>query len=269
MEKSTRERPRLRIFNREYFVDIEKNCLEDVKNKRKKISFHDLDYTENSYIIRPVNFPGDILWLSDFKRLEIPLKVHLDPEGMCRKYKLTREQLNGKDDFEIIVDQQKYNDRVNNGKLPVLDIVGDLFFVDVRLKEARLTTDPLTKIDLGPWLDEWLTMKYRLFYDKQQKQAVLIDRSISEYPKNVVWVEIPPDERLDPVAVARDLNRDIKSYLLSHPFEQELKAKVVPLWRTELAAVVKSNKAALKKSSEEDLLKKNRGSGDKKKSHHL
>ena len=130
-------------------------------------------------------------------------------------------------------------------------------------------TDPSIKIDLKNTLDCHSDLHYGFYFHRGTKQAVKIDYNITSLPPRVVWVKIPWDDKLDPVAVARREDLDINNYLVTHPFEKELKAKVLPLTETGLAELVKRNKAALQSCKDAVLLKKNRESTGKEKGKHM
>jgi hypothetical protein len=69
--------------------------------------------------------------------------------------------------------------------------------------------------------------------------------------------------------VAKRIGDDIKNYLLNHPLERNLTAKVVPIAKTELVALVEANNKALNKDGDENLINKNRISNKNDQGNHL
>jgi hypothetical protein len=177
---------------------------------------------------------------------------------MSTKYKIGMSKMEGKSDFDLRVDPQRYHARVNQGQLPIVTIHEDKFFVDLRLHELRLTTDPFKKIALP---ENFIANKgsYEFYYSLRTQEAVEINPNMTKLPGKVFKVTVPPARKLDPVAVARIERKEIKDYLMKCPFEKEVTAKVIPLSETELKQRAKLNKEASKKKEEDSLLKKNRG----------
>lgn len=128
------------------------------------------------------------------------------------------------------------------GKLPQIEIAGTMFFVDVRSRELRAdyglkSRIGLENLEIGPDGES-----YRFAFNTATKQVVEIDRRITEWPKNMVIVEIPGDVKLDSYAVALKKGLDPEAFVKEHPFQKELKAKIVPLSETELPGMMERNK---------------------------
>lgn len=131
------------------------------------------------------------------------------------------------------------------GKLPQIEIVGTMFFVDVRLRELRAdyglkSKIGLDKLEIGPDGES-----YRFAFNTETKQMVEIDRKITEWPKNVLIIEIPGDVKLDSYSVAIKNGLDPVAFVKTHPIERELKAKIIPISETELPAMMKRNKQTM------------------------
>lgn len=138
------------------------------------------------------------------------------------------------------------------GKLPEIDIAGTMFFVEVHWGQLRsdfrlLSTIKLDQCDLSPDGEH-----YRFSFNTETKQMVMVDPDINEWPKNVVLVEIPNEVKLDPYSLARKHGIDPVEFVKSHPFEKELKAKIVPIEETGYFKMIKENNG----SKEHKLLPK-------------
>jgi hypothetical protein len=268
MSTAQPEFPTIQLMDTIYEVDIHKDCLVEKGFKEDTIPFKLFEYKGTYYELDRQDAPDHMNWTYAGDTIVIPQKVELDPVGMALKYNVSLDEISMKSDYDLIVDQQMYNDRVNNDMMPVIDIAGQKFRIDLRFEKLKSTTDPSIKIELNNTLDCHGDLHYGFYFHRGTKQAVKIDHTITSLPPRVVWVEIPWDDKLDPVAVARREDLDIKNYLVTHPFEKELKAKVVPLSETGLAELVKRNKAALDKGKGVELLKKYREWNGKGKGKH-
>jgi hypothetical protein len=145
------------------------------------------------------------------------------------------------------------------GKLPQIEIAGTMFFVDVRLRELRADHGLKSRICLDQLETGPDGESYRFAFNTETKQLVEVDRKITEWPKNVLIVEIPSDIKLDSYSVAMKNGLDPVAFVSEHPIEKDLKAKIIPLSETELPAMMKRNK----KAKEQKLLTKS-GSLNKK-----
>jgi hypothetical protein len=151
------------------------------------------------------------------------------------------------------------------GKLPQIDIVGTIFFVDIRLRELRAdfglkSRIGLDKLENGPDVES-----YRFAFNTETKQLVEIERNITEWPGHILIVEIPGNTQLDPYAVALENSVDPVAFVEIHPFDRELKARVIPLSETEIPKMIKRNRLA----KEQRLLTKSARKGTKKSSSSL
>jgi len=269
MKQAERNLPTIKLLDVVYQVDIENDCLKSIDNSANTIPFSCMDYRGDHYVLSWRESPDHVQWNQQKLFAKIPQKVELDPEGIAIKFNLSIDEVIGKSDFDIIVDQLLYDDRVNKCWLPEVDIAGHKYFFDIRLKELRLTTDAMKAISLDGTFDELFSEQFCFYYDRRKKEIFEIDPDITSLPRGVVWIETPPIFKMDPVGVAKRIGDDIKNYLLSHPLERNLTAKVVPIAKTELVALVEANNKALNKDGDENLINKNRISNKNDQGNHL
>jgi hypothetical protein len=221
-----------------FFVDVMNNEFKERDDASNTIPFGAMFYLRDHYLMQydptTKNYVRhDRYNHPDIKNIQIPSLTQLDIETLALKYGLKAEDLQDKRDFEIIVDQRVFLDRLK-GKLPQIEIQGHVFDVDVETEMLRSkedhTANPIRFTDMrGDGL--YVSQSYRFYYDTQLHQQVEPDiETIIELPKNVVQVEIPSLERLDPYGYAKLKGFSIEDHLIRCPPQARL--KVVPLpWR--------------------------------------
>ena len=123
-------------------------------------------------------------------------------------------------------EQEALLQRRLQGILPQIDIAGDKYFADVRIKELRFTKAAHISLQFREMdLDEF-SGRYFFFYDKTAKVIYPADADPAKIPNGIVAVAIPYDGRLDPVGYAQTNNYSIEEILKLYPVQMELKAEV-------------------------------------------
>jgi hypothetical protein len=124
-----------------FIVDIERQALVEFQNPANEISF--IDHMRDLGTHYELRFDPAIGSAAskdqsnnEVKTIHVPQMTALDPLNMAKRYGITEEQVKGKPDFEVIVDQEALAIR-KNGKLPLIDIQGEAFVVDLRMHELR------------------------------------------------------------------------------------------------------------------------------------
>ncbi|MBW4888955.1 hypothetical protein KXQ82_04485 [Mucilaginibacter sp. HMF5004] len=240
--------PYMTIEGTVFEVDIERQVLIERANSANTISFIDEMEDKGTYYSlvydlerkRAYDKTNGFYESEDWTAVKVPMLIELDPEGMAKKYGYTVEQLEGKTDMEVIVDQQLLAKRLH-GALPTIDICGSLFYIDVRLQELRAVDEHWTRIDLKTLGISTENGRYQAFYHPGSREVADIDTGLTRLPEGVVLVEIPHDLELDPVAVGRQHDLDQNTLLRQYPIQKELKAEVVPLSATMLPGLVRRN----------------------------
>ncbi len=82
----------------------------------------------------------DVLPSNECILVQIPPFVQLDPQRMAEKYQLSIAAIQGKSDFEVMVDQQAFKQRMQ-GHLPTLDILGQTFEINLAQGQLSSTND--------------------------------------------------------------------------------------------------------------------------------
>lgn len=262
--KDQRELPTIEIMGTAFIVDVEKGEFTEYGNERNSFSFYQMDYKGTHYEMAYNENLRSPMFSNKWRcTVQIPQLIHIDSEGMAKKYGVSEKDLIGKNDFDFRVDQQMYTERVFLGRLPVIDIAGDRFFVDMRFDELRWTKDISKRIILKDHIED-SGGKYFFYYDKTEKQPITIDPGIIRLPENVVNVVVPEEHILDPLVFSQLTSvfrphvgvNEVKDYLMKHPFQKDLKAEIIPLVETELAEKIKNNKEKHRTNTREPLMKK-------------
>ncbi len=240
-----RKLPEYSIEGTPFIVDVNKGELRKVTKPDNIISFSNMQYIGSHYTLDYDLFTKGLSFFTkdalNTKVVEVPQMVNLDPEGMAQKYNIPVAALQGKTDFDIIVDQDLLRERLN-GNLPVIKIADHDFIVDFPLKELRPKNDFNTSIRLHELHYSIEEEKYKAFYHIPSHCIVDINpATIKEIPENLVQIEIPIERKLDPVGAAREYGFDYKDLLIKYPLESNLEAKVIPIEKTNLPYLVKAN----------------------------
>lgn len=238
--------PIYKIEGTEFVVDVRKNELRQKDNPANTISFHDMLDLGNSYTFSfdktRKNFPAPFSpQTENIVKVNVPQMVHLDPSGMAEKYGFRLADLEGKNDFDIIVDQKLLTERLN-GILPLIKIAGHDFIIDLRLNELRPMDDFSTRINLKDLDVSNDGEKFLCFYHLPSKQVVDVSPTLTELPKDVVMLEIPNELVLDPVGIAKMNGLPDSAFLKQYPIQKNLEAKVVALSETGLPRLIEKNK---------------------------
>jgi hypothetical protein len=170
---------------------------------------------------------------------------------MAHKYGLPTELVMGKSDFEVIVDQEALDRRLN-GVLPRINIAGEDFIIDLRLKEMRHARHFFPVLSLKSFEltgDGW---NYEAYYHLLLRQVVEIDPKLTEFPEGVVLIRIPNEIGLDPVGTARDYGMDERELLRRYPIQTALSTEVIPLSETHIPALIRQNREQLQKEHQDN-----------------
>ncbi|GAA4910020.1 hypothetical protein [Mucilaginibacter defluvii] len=241
------------LYGTDFIVDVNKQVLREAERPANEISFiSDMSEHQNLYLLRydqVTKRPEAERTDQYIEVTEVPSLIELDPEGMSLKYSIPVEQLKGKTDFEVMVDQELLADR-RRGILPQIDINGEAFVIDLKLQELRhakyfFPVISLKSFDLTD--DGW---HYTAFYDTMLKQPLTLDPKLLEMPDHVIQVKLPNEIGLDPVFTAQKYGMDERELLRRHPIQKELKAEVIPLSETDVPRLIRQNKDELRQQHE-------------------
>lgn len=239
-----RELPILEIQGTKFIVDVANDRLKQLDNPENTIWFpHMTDMATHYVLSYDLDKKTRLPYSTDTKvEVNIPTLISLDPQGMAETYGLEIKELYGKTDYQVIVNPQNLQIRLS-GKLPEIEIAGDIFIINMEQSELQLKSDPKIKIHLADFDSDGNKDILEAFYDLRTKALVGIDSRITELPADVIKIEIPDELRLDPVYAGQEFNTDLKSFLRNKPLILQQKATVIPLEKTFLMDIVTNNLA--------------------------
>lgn len=132
-----------------------------------------------------------------------------------------------------------------NGILPVIDIAGHPFYVDVRMNSIRPHDDFSTQgIPFSEFKDFDMIANFAwLFYNPRSHETVknINLEKLYKIPKDWIVIEIPHPQFLDPYGCAVKNGWDVKETLKVYPIQANLKARIVPWEETSIPDIIKKN----------------------------
>lgn len=128
------------------------------------------------------------------------------------------------------------------GRLPRIGIAGDEFIVVIEKMHLALETDRRVTIDLDCLALSEDRKSYLFFYNPQKKAVVYIPENITKMPGDIVLVEIPIEQYLDPVGLARSFGQPDNFLLDSYPLKAYHQAKLTAIEASGLVEMVRNNR---------------------------
>tara|TARA_R110002096_G_scaffold86792_2_gene199557 strand:+ start:42866 stop:44167 length:1302 start_codon:yes stop_codon:yes gene_type:complete len=163
--------------------------------------------------------------------VEIPRIGKIDPEGMCRKYGCSLQDINQKSDFEIMVNQDIYSRRLNREPVTI-DLAGKIYEVDTKNNSLRPQDGTGNDIFLNDFYHDYYNddaQVYLLFYDIRENKVVDVMRDGSrEKTENRIILEVPHLYTLDPIGANREFGYNPEHGLMYGNLKMNHIAKPVP-----------------------------------------
>lgn len=226
----------------EFIVDVDKFELIEKANPDNRFSLEDMvDCGEDGYRFSYFDkLRGEIVTIAP------PQFVTLAPKQMAEKYNKAVEEILLLTDFELMVDQQALTRRIKNGELPTIEIGEHIFYADARIDLLRpkddFSTLGISFTDLDDYYhDENNT--YAFPYNPKTHEIADLDwDKIVEYPKDLIFVEIPEVRVLDPVGWNRRMGWEENEGLKETGLRLEFKAELVPWNRSGIDELISENR---------------------------
>jgi len=249
-----------------FYVDVDNNRLLQKGMEDNVLRFEDMEDCPTGYRVRmnPENMRQQVYFSKQFIEEPIDHMVKLDPERMAKKYGISVDKLPASDGL-LTYNKANLIRRVM-GELPRMMIYGHEFIIDLRLGLLRPVDDFRT---MGIVLDK-LPMDasgsvYQCLYDFKMHTIAIADMSITSIPKNIIPIEIPNDDTLDPFFCAKkysELNgissqypigkpevanaidwekTEMVEFFNKYPVRYNLEARVMPWAQTGIIEVIKKN----------------------------
>ncbi|MGN6437280.1 MAG: hypothetical protein ACTHMM_12135 [Agriterribacter sp.] len=222
------------IEGTDFIVDVANLQLREKENAQNTIKIFDMSDLGDRYVFhynpQIKNIPEQRAEYNNSIIIEMPELVKLDPQGMSEKYNVAN--LEGKNDFEVMVDQDALHSRIKLGKLPTIDIAGHTFYADARIDLLRPKDDFMTMgikfSEIQPYFFEDKD-RYIIPYNPKTHEFQEPDYDkITQYPKDLLVIEFPHERILDPVGWNR-YNGFSETYDLKETgLKLEFKARIIP-----------------------------------------
>ncbi|WP_222165926.1 hypothetical protein [Edaphocola aurantiacus] len=184
-----------------FYVDVDLGLLRSVHDPAHFIEFGDMIDKGTHYEI-DINMKTGIADLygvggRGLVTAKIPPMVRLDPEGMAAKYNMKVRDLPVYD-HELKMDPVWYNNR-KLGALPTMKILGQLYFVNVRLGQLEPKNLWFNPIRLEQFRKDPTNTFYYGMLDKKSMALIAYDEGqILDIPKGAVLIRVPHERVLDP-----------------------------------------------------------------------
>lgn len=237
--------PEIKIGNTTFKVDVMNAALIDTSHPRNVIFFNEMQDKEScyefTYNTSIQNLPTS--WSDPTKDIsvKIPQMVELDRIGIAEKFNLNPWDI-PKKDVELACDPGLLEYRLTAAFLPRIAIDKDEFVVDLASNTLIMAKDRNTRLNIRHMdEDDDNLFYYQFYYHQPSKTIVSISEMSTMLPKDVVQVKIPHRNMLDPVIAAREHRISIKEFVNTYPIQKKLKAEVIPLWKTDIAKVIREN----------------------------
>ncbi|MBL7869122.1 MAG: hypothetical protein JNM71_13985 [Flavobacterium lindanitolerans] len=250
-----RELPTINIEGTDFIVDVTKLELREKSDQKNIIPFEDMrdvgDGYTFEYSLKDKNLAS--LFDRESRTVKISEFVILDPIGMANKYNHPLDGIKYKSDFDLMVNQQAYDLRVNKGVLPTVDIDGHTFYVDIRMDMLRPKDDFLSKGIVFNEIDHYFSEEkntYLIPYDPKKHEFRELDYdNLVNVPKDLIAVEFPFQKELDPIGWNRNGGWDLKEDLKHIGLKSHFQAKTVPWKETFVHHIIKDNLEKIKQKS--------------------
>lgn len=256
-----RDLPTINIHGTDFIVDTENLQLKQKENPETVIPLSAMRDAPDGYTFQYslgakccdiYGISENIL--SDVVTVKIPEFVVLDPAGMAQKYGLSIDKVKGKTDFEIMVNQEAYDLRVNKGMLPTVEIAEHPFYVDIRMGKLRPKDDFLSNGIVFSDIERYYNADERTYtipYNPKTHEFQEPDyKNLKEFPKDLIAVEIPFERLLDRIGWNRMYGIDINNGIKVGGLNLQHQARNIPWERTFVAGLIESNLKSEKRQKE-------------------
>lgn len=115
------------------------------------------------------------------------------------------------------------------GHLPIINICGQPFFIDIRAQQLRSVADYGKYLPFSLMQPDPMTHGRKFLYDPTASELYHPLDNDSDVPDKLVLIHLPFELQLDPIGVARMNGYDMDLALKMYPIQKELKAVVTEL----------------------------------------
>lgn len=253
------EMPIVKIEGTEFLLDVNEVLLREKGNPENTISFFEMDDEGHGYSFeynrQSRNMPDPWDATSDITTVRLLQLVEMDPEGMALKYGFAVEEIKGKTDFDLMVDQKALEERLQ-GRLTTIDIAGHTFYVDIPMDMLRPKDDFLSKGIVFREISYYYNEdeeSYAIPYNPSRREFQELDyENLTEFPKDLVVVEFPSECFLDPIGFNRKHGFPMLEGLKETQVHAHFTAKVIDWKETGLQETIDQNRKRLGLQGQEE-----------------
>lgn len=112
------------------------------------------------------------------------------------------------------------------GFLPTIEIFGQPFYIDIRMRELRAVDDFSKSLSFRSMERDQLTDEMSFLYDPKEKCIFIPNADQPAVAEKPVIIMLPPEIKMDPIGTARRRGYDTGLTLKEFPIQKELKAEV-------------------------------------------
>jgi len=248
LNAAKRELPIVRIHGTQFVLDVDDFALTEKLRPENRMSVfemrdvgegYEFDYSPSFKNFAPPWEEPDSI------SVRIGQMVDIDPIGMAGKYGLSVDEIKGKTDFELMVDQKAFDDRYNKGMLPTIKIYGTLFEVDIENDMLRAKDDVQSRGIVFSEIEKFYDLDKRTYtipYDtKRHEYAELDYATIKEIPAHVISVSFPSERLLDRVGWNKKYGFSVVHGLKLNGLNMHFAAERVPWSKTLLPDIIRKN----------------------------
>lgn len=235
------------INGTKFIVDVNQLELREKTNPNNIISIKDMEELPTEgyrFWYSPNNKSLTTYAEHDAKLIEIPDFVKLDPIGMAKKHNILGNKIAEMNDFKLMVNQDVFDKIANQGIIPTIDIAGHTFYVDFFNDKLLPKDDIWSKGIIFSELKEYYSYKentYTIPYNQKTHTFQEVSLTVKEIPKDIIVVQIPHKNTLDPIARNKKLDFNRSDLLKKEGVHLHYEAKVIPWHQTRFAETIKRN----------------------------
>lgn len=250
--------PVYKIYETDYLVDVDRNRFYEKNNILNSMYLFDMAVFSQGYGFwydkKSKNLgPGDSTDAEE-EYILIPCLTKIAPEEMARKYGKDISEVIGKTDYEIMVDPEVLKNRKDHGAIPTMDLAGHPFYPRVRENLLQPKDDFSTMGISYDFMERYLypnSRGYLIPFDPKKHNIREIDLdTVTEYPKDIIPVEIPLMHESDPFGYARKHQLSLREFLMEYPPKAHITTKIYSWKETRLPEIIEANRKKLQHNRE-------------------
>lgn len=236
--------PKIELGGFTYEIDVSLFEIRQVDQPFNTVSIRELEMENGKYQV----FTDDRGVLGDFNYLphkhEIDQLIKLVPQEIAKVYGISQDRLPN-NDSDLRSHPDFIVERIEKGKLPIIRIVDEDYYIDARMEELRSCSDPFKRIildEISPRRFDENDNRFVYFYDVLNRKVDYEYGLLTDLPKNHVFIVLPDMVTLDPVSAGRKYCNDPTALLDSYPLQNRMEARIVLPEKTFLPELIKENK---------------------------